>query len=156
MDVASVKQVLLIEDEKAISFIYKRQLDLAGFLTDTYDNGTEGLAAIKKKRYDIALLDIMLPDINGLQILKEIKKDPTTKDILCVMLTNLGQESIIKEGFSLGAEGFLIKASYTPDEVVKELQTLLAQHEQNLAKASVDTATSPLLPPIQSEPEETK
>lgn len=125
--------VLLVEDEDFIRDLYKRQLDLSGFATDAFPNGTEGLQALTQKKYDLILLDIMLPDTNGLEILKKIKQDPASKDTPVVMLTNLGQEVVIKEGFELGAEGYLIKASLTPSQVVQELKNILAQHQSKAA-----------------------
>lgn len=70
------------------------------------------------------LLDIMLPKIHGLDVLKELKKNKRTGKIPVVLLTNLGQEEVIKEGFRLGAEAYLIKAAYTPNQVVQEIKNL--------------------------------
>lgn len=124
------KKVLLIEDEDFIRDLYKRQLDQAKMPTDAFANGTDGLKALKSGSYDLVLLDIMLPDMNGLQILKTIKSDSQTQHIPVIMLTNLGQEQIIKEGFALGAESYLIKASYTPDQMVEEVRNfLLSNHK---------------------------
>ncbi|MBI4040075.1 response regulator [Candidatus Daviesbacteria bacterium] len=122
-------KVLIIEDEDFIRDIYKRQLDLAGIPTDGAAGGQAGLDALNKSPYDLVLLDIMLPDINGLQILKTIKQNPATKNIPVMMLTNLGQDTVIKEGFDLGADAYLIKASYTPDQVVQEVKKVLASKQ---------------------------
>lgn len=122
-------KILLIEDEDYIRDLYKRQLDNAGLLTDAFATGQEGLAAVTKSHYDLILLDIMLPDTNGLQILKEVKQNPATKQTTVVLLTNLGQDVIIKEGFELGAEGYLIKASLTPNQVVQEVKNALAKKQ---------------------------
>jgi CheY-like chemotaxis protein len=119
------KRILLIEDEDYIRDLYKRQLDLDGLPTDAFGTGREGLDAIKKFGYSLVLLDIMLPDLNGLQILKEIKANPQTKIIPVVLLTNLGQDTVIKEGFELGAEGYLIKSSYTPNQIVQEVRKIV-------------------------------
>lgn len=119
------QKILLIEDEDYIRELYKRQLDLEGLITDAFANGKEGLASLAQNHYDLILLDIMLPDINGLQILKQVKLNANTKDIPVVLLTNLGQDVIIKEGFELGAEGYLIKASYTPAQIVQEVKNFL-------------------------------
>src|SRR5205823_1690241 len=82
-------KILLIEDEDYIRDLYKRQLDNAGLSTDAFPNGQQGLAAVKQSHYDLVLLDIMLPDTNGLQILKEIKQNEGTKLWPVVLLTNL-------------------------------------------------------------------
>lgn len=118
-------RILLIEDEDFIRDLYKRQLDLAGFSTDIAANGKQGLSALQQNDYDMLLLDIMLPDTNGLEVLKFVKSQERTKNTLVVMLTNLGQDAIIQEGFKLGAEGYLIKASLTPNQVVQEIKNIL-------------------------------
>lgn len=118
-------KVLIIEDEQFIREIYKRQIEKAGYSVDGYGNGKEGLLALQQNHYDLVLLDIMLPDLNGLEILKEAKQNSATKDVPIILLTNLGQDEIIKEGFKLGAQSYLIKASYTPDQVVQEVQNIL-------------------------------
>lgn len=123
------QRILLIEDEDYIRDLYKRQLNLAGFFTDGFGSGKEGMAALQKTTYNLILLDIMLPDTNGLEILKEIKQNIVTKNIPVVLLTNLGQEVVIEEGFKLGAEGYLIKASVTPDQIVQEIKSFLERKQ---------------------------
>lgn len=118
-------KILLIEDEDYIRDLYIRQLNLGGFLTDGFAKAEEGLQALQKNSYDLVLLDIMLPDKSGLEVLKEIKENNNTKNIPVVMLTNLGQEIIIEKAFKLGAEGYLIKASLTPDQMVQEVRNIL-------------------------------
>ncbi|HLC87943.1 MAG TPA: response regulator [Patescibacteria group bacterium] len=133
-------KVLLVEDEDFIRDLFKRQLDLSGFSTDAFGTGQDGLAAITKNAYDLVLLDIMLPDINGLQILQSIRQNPVTKNIVVVLLTNLGQDAVIKQGFELGADGYLVKAAYTPDQIVQEVKNIIqkkqAQRTQNAAAAA--------------------
>lgn len=123
-------KTLIIEDEQFIRDIYKRQLEKAGITVDGFGNGAEGLQAISQNKYDIILLDIMLPDLNGLEILKQIKQNPSLKNIPVIMLTNLGQDEVIKEGFALGAQGYFIKASYTPDQIVQEVKKVLSKKPQ--------------------------
>ena len=119
------KRILLIEDEDFIRDLYKRQLDLAGFTTDAFGHGQDGLDALSQNSYDFILLDIMLPGVNGLDILRKVKGDEKTKNIPVILLTNLGQDSIIKEGFALGAKEHIIKASFTPDQIVEKVKSLL-------------------------------
>lgn len=122
----NIKKILLVEDEDSIRDLYKRQLDLEGYETDAKSNGKEGLEAANTNTYDLILLDIMLPDINGLEILKQVKQNPTTKNTPVIMLTNLGQDVTIKQGFELGAEGYLVKASYTPDQIIQEIKNVIS------------------------------
>lgn len=120
------KKILLIEDDDLIRQLYADQLKAAGLEVFDYPNGQSGLAALKQAKYDLIILDIMLPDINGLEILKQIKKDSNLKSIPIVLLTNLGQDSIIKEGFKLGADAYFIKLAYNPDQIVAEVKNILA------------------------------
>ena len=126
-------RLIIIEDEEPIRELYKRQLTLAGMQTDGFANGKEGLEAISKTQYNLLLLDIMLTDMNGLEILKQIKANPQTKDLPVLLLTNLGQDAVIKEGFQLGAEGYMIKAAYTPDQIVQEVKNILQRTQQTPA-----------------------
>lgn len=121
-----MKRILLIEDEDFIRDLYKRQLEAAGLQTDAFGNGKDGLEALAGNVYDLILLDIMLPGINGLDVLKRIKENEKTKNIPVVLLTNLGQESVIQEGFALGAKEHIIKASFTPDQIVEKVKKLVS------------------------------
>lgn len=123
------KKILLIEDEEYVRDLYQRQLGVAGFLVDAVATGTEGLAAIKKNPYDLVLIDILLPDINGIEILKQMKQDPITKNRRAVMLTNLGQDWMVKEGLALGAEKYLLKTGGTLEQIIKEIKDLLELRE---------------------------
>lgn len=130
-------KVLLVEDEEFIRDLFKRQLDLSGFTTDAFGTGNDGLAALGKNAYDLVLLDIMLPDINGLQILQNIRKNPANKAIAVVLLTNLGQDAVIKQGFELGADGYLVKAAYTPDQIVQEVKNIMQKKQSAQPQAAV-------------------
>lgn len=132
----------MVEDEEFIRDLFKRQLDLSGFTTDAFSTGKDGLSAISKNAYDLVLLDIMLPDINGLQILQNIRQNPATKNVAVVLLTNLGQDAVIKQGFELGADGYLVKAAYTPDQIVQEVKNIMQKkNAQSNASASTQPAT---------------
>ncbi len=140
-------KLLIIEDEDFIRDLYKRQFEKAGFLVDGYGNGKEGLQAAITNKYDVLLLDIMLPDVNGIEVLRQVKQSAAAKDMPVIMLTNLGQDAIIKEGFKIGATGYLIKASFTPDQVVQEVNNILAQ--QVLQQPQQQPATPIAAPVVQ-------
>lgn len=120
------KKILLVEDEDFIRDLYLRQLTKAGFSVTPAPDGQTGLQQLKTDTFDLLLLDIMLPGMNGLQILREFKTQNPNSTMITILLTNLGQEAVIKEGFELGAQAYLIKASYTPDQVVSEVKNALA------------------------------
>lgn len=122
----SPKKILLVEDEDFIRELYVRQLTNAGFSVKFAIDGQSGLDMLKSETFDLLLLDIMLPGINGLQLLREFKTQNPNSKMITILLTNLGQEAVIKEGFELGAQAYLIKASYTPDQVVNEVKNALS------------------------------
>ena len=119
------KKILLVEDEDFIRDLYVRQLTKEGFLVKSAPDGQTGLNLLKTESFDLLLLDIMLPGMNGLQLLREFKTQNPNSPMVTILLTNLGQEAVIKEGFELGAQAYLIKASYTPDQVVSEVKNAL-------------------------------
>lgn len=118
-------KILLIEDDNAIADIYKRQLVKAGFDVSVENDGVKGLATLKADPPDLLLLDIMLPGMTGLEILKNFKQGNPNSKTITLLLTNLGQDDVIKTGFDLGAAGYLIKANYTPTQVVNEVKNAL-------------------------------
>lgn len=125
------KRILLVEDDQLLRDLYNELLTDEGFIVDQAADGEQGLTKATEGGYDLVLLDIMLPKMDGLAILKTIKENPpknTNGPI--VMLTNLGQDSLIKEGFSNGASGYLIKSALTPDQVLHEVRTFLAKNSQ--------------------------
>lgn len=133
------KRILLVEDEDFIRDLYLRQLTKAGFLVEAVADGQAALDTLKVKTFDLLLLDIMLPGINGLQVLREFKTQYPNSPMITILLTNLGQEAVIKEGFELGAQAYLIKASYTPDQVVNEVKNALMGSQPSGTSTPTDT-----------------
>jgi CheY-like chemotaxis protein len=125
-DAPNAIKILIVEDDLFIRELYERQLSLAGYQVTTAADGPEGLVKITQFQPHLLLLDIMLPQMNGLDLLKTIKAKEETKNIPVILLTNLGQDSVIKEGFSLGADGYLIKSAYTPDQIIDEVKKFLS------------------------------
>lgn len=120
------KKILLVEDEQFIRDLYTRELTKSGFQVTSAQDGQSGLDQLKQQAFEVLLLDIMLPGMNGLQLLREFKTQNPTSTMITILLTNLGQEAVIKEGFELGAQAYLIKASYTPEQVVNEVKSILS------------------------------
>lgn len=119
------KKILLVEDETFIADLYAYQLTKAGYSVKIANDGLAGLKMLDQETFDLLLLDIMLPGINGLELLKQWRAKSSNPNMIVLLLTNLGQDAVIQEGFSLGAQGYLIKASYTPEQVVQEIKNAL-------------------------------
>ncbi len=119
------KKVLLVEDDKMILDMYTLKFTQEGYEVTQAENGKDGLEAAKKMVPDIVLLDIILPQMDGFTVLKSLKADPKLKDIPVVLLTNLGQDGDVKKGIELGAVDYLIKANFTPSQVVDKVKSVL-------------------------------
>lgn len=119
------KQILLIEDESDIRLLYREVLETAGFHVHDYSDGITGLNAVKNREWDLLLLDIMLPGKDGIKILTDLSTTPHLKRGPIVALTNLNSVAIIKEAFSKGIDGYLIKSEITPDMLITEVRTFL-------------------------------
>jgi len=119
--------ILIIEDDYFIRELYERQLNKRGYTVVSAADGAEGLVKAAEVNPNLILLDIMLPKLNGLDLLGTLKAKPETQNIPVVLLTNLGQESVIKEGFKLGAKGYLIKSAYTPEQIINEVESFLSE-----------------------------
>lgn len=120
----SQKKILIVEDDLFIRELYERTLTQAGYAVVTAADGQEGLK-LAKDAPDLVLLDIMLPKVHGIDVLKKLKEDQTTKNIPIVMITNLGQENIMNEAFKIGAAGYLVKMRFEPQEIANYVQEFL-------------------------------
>ena len=115
-------KILLIEDEDFIREVYKEELESSGFLVDDFEKGYDVFC---KNAYDIVVLDIVLPDINGLHVLKNIKKNNGKKHIPVLLLSNLDQDIIVRQGLQFGAEEYLEKVDNTPNMIVEKIRSIL-------------------------------
>ena len=118
----AAKKVLVVDDEASVREIYRHEFLNSGYTVVVAADGEEGLLKAGEETPDIVLLDIMLPKMSGIEVLRALKENELTKKIPVLLLTNLGEETIIKEGFELGADGYLLKVSYTPSQVVDEVK----------------------------------
>lgn len=120
------KRILIVEDDQFLREFYQELLTEEGFAVDVAIDGEMALSKMKMGGFDLVLLDIMLPKKDGIQVLRELKLSPPQNangPIVC--LTNLGQDSIIKQCFELGAQGYLIKSAMNPDQVLQEIHSFL-------------------------------
>jgi CheY-like chemotaxis protein len=119
------KKILLIEDDKFLRELMNKKLITLGYDVVTAADGESGLVMIKETKPDVVLLDLILPGINGFEVLEKAKQDPEIAAIPVVILSNLGQGEDIEKGLALGAKDFLVKAHFTPQEIVNKLKSIL-------------------------------
>ncbi len=120
-----MKKILLVEDDPFLIDIYTAKLKEAGFNVEVVNNGQQCLKIIQERIPDLLLLDIVLPYIDGWEILRRIKSMKNLKNLKIIILSNLCQKREVEKGIELGATKYLIKAHYTPSEVVAEIKQLL-------------------------------
>lgn len=120
-------KILVIDDDRFLAQIYILTLKKVGYEVLLMENGIDGLEAAKKEKPDAIILDILMPGIDGFQVLRELKKSEKTKDIPVIMLTSLSQKEDEEMGMRGGAQAFLTKSTTLPDDVVKQLKKLLAE-----------------------------
>jgi DNA-binding response OmpR family regulator len=115
-------KVLIVDDEKGILKMYQERLSMEGMEVTTASNGEEGINLAKNQKPDIIMLDIIMPKFNGLDVLKNLKNDPDTKNIPVFLLTNLPAECSGDKAKELGAAGYLVKAEYEPKMLVNVIK----------------------------------
>ena len=118
-------KILLIEDEEAIISMYKLRFDKAGFQIEVARNGAWGIKLAKQKKFDIILLDMVMPAMNGYEAIKALKSDDNTKNVPIIILSNSAQDGDIKEAKKLGATLCLLKSMITPAKLVQEVEKIL-------------------------------
>ena len=125
------KKLLVVEDDPFLSDIYNTKLKQAGFIVDLAMTGEECMQKLAASEYDLMVLDIVLPQLDGWEILSRVgemrRKDAGSyiNRLKIIILSNLGQKEEIKKGLELGADGFMIKAHFTPSEVAEEIDKAL-------------------------------
>lgn len=122
-----MKKILLVEDDPFLSSIYKEKLEREGFEVEVAESGRKAIEELPEKNYSLLILDLVLPDIDGWEVLEKVNelKKKNLKDLKIVILSNLADKEIEKKSLSFGVDSFLLKAKFTPSEVVKEIKKLL-------------------------------
>lgn len=117
------KKVLIVEDDQYIRDIYKSTLEEAGFNVTTAVDGEEGLLKAKEGGYNLILLDMMMPKVDGIQFLTTIKENPPKQpNGNIILLTNLTQDEVVKKGITLGAKSYISKADVNPAEFLEKVR----------------------------------
>lgn len=121
------QRVLIIEDDGFLASIYAQKLEVEGFEVSFATNGEDGLKLAQKDSPDLVLLDLLMPKMNGFEVLEKMKADPELVSIPVLVLTNLGQKEDVERCIKLGAAGYVIKAHSLPQETVNRVKEILAK-----------------------------
>jgi len=115
--------ILIIEDDLVLTRMYQKKFEFDGYEVFLGFGGQEGLKLAQEKKPNIILLGIMMPEMDGFEVLKQLKKDPNMKTIPVIILTNLGTSQVLTdEALRLGAVDFLIKSKTSSEDVVKKVE----------------------------------
>ncbi len=117
-----MKKILIIEDEKIICDLLERKLTREGYSVVITNNGIDGLVNMREDRPDIVLLDIIMPKMGGFEVMEEMNKDETLKDIPVIVVSNSGQPVEIDRIKKMGAKDWLIKTEFDPQEVLEKVK----------------------------------
>ncbi len=121
------KRILFIEDESALQKTFGDILKQEGYEMLSALDGQRGLELAKKEKPDLILLDLVLPKMHGFEVLKSLKEDETTENIPIIVLTNLEAMGDVEKALELGATTYLVKASYSLEEVVQKIKKALGE-----------------------------
>lgn len=117
--------ILLVEDDGFLASIYAQKLEVEGFDVSLATNGADGLKLAKKDVPVLVLLDLIMPKMNGFQVLEQLKQEAETKNVPVLVLSNLGQKEDVERCMALGAAGYIIKAHALPHETVAKIKEIL-------------------------------
>ncbi|HNQ16725.1 MAG TPA: response regulator [Candidatus Woesebacteria bacterium] len=115
-------KILLVDDDELIRDLYSEVLKDANFDVQSAKDGQEGFEMLKQGGYDVVLLDLIMPELDGVTVLRKLHDNPPGKpNKHIIVLTNLDFQPTLEEAMELGAESYLIKSAHTPDEVVEQV-----------------------------------
>lgn len=124
---AEKAKILVVEDEEILLAALKEELLTGGYEVDGAVDGIEGLEKVKSFKPDLILLDLLMPKMDGMEMLQKLKADSETRDIAVVILTNLSDYEKISEALSLGAMDYLVKANYKLEDLLDKVRAVLAR-----------------------------
>jgi len=120
-----MSKVAIIEDDSAISQMYRMKFENEGYTVETAENGKIGLALIEEMKPDIVLLDLMMPEMDGEEMLTKLRKETWGKDVKVIILTNMGESEAPASIKTMNVEAFILKANMTPRQVAELVKQYL-------------------------------
>lgn len=120
-----MSKILIIEDDYFLSSLLTEKFIKLGFDTEAAVDGEEGLNKILKNKYDLILLDMILPKMDGFNVLEEVKNNQSLKDLPIIVASNLYDKNDIDKALALGARDYIIKAYNSPENIVDKIRIFL-------------------------------
>lgn len=119
------KKILLVEDDEFLGKVINRKLEKEDYIVIRATDGEEGITKAEEENPDLILLDIILPGMDGFEVLAKLKSNPAVSKIPVIILSNLGAKDEIKKGLDLGADDYLVKAHFNPSEITSRIEAVL-------------------------------
>ncbi|MBI1862974.1 response regulator [Candidatus Microgenomates bacterium] len=143
--VGMAQRILIIDDELYLRELYEEVIQSAGYEVETALDGKEGLEKIRTGNFDLILLDVMMPELDGIGVMQKLNtEDPKpAKMPVIVICTNLSHDPVINEAIKLGAKAYIVKADVVPDQIIEKIKQLLGG---TTAPVPVPTPQTPIEP----------
>jgi DNA-binding response OmpR family regulator len=119
------EKILIVEDDKFLRELMVRKLKMENYTVVEAEDGEDGLKKMKEEKPNLVLLDLILPEMDGFEVLEQKRKDDEIKNIPVIILSNLGQKEEIDRGLQLGAVDYLVKAQFSPSEIIAKIKLFL-------------------------------
>ena len=133
-----MKKIAIIEDDQAISQMYRMKFESEGYQVETAENGKIGLELVEKMKPDIILLDIMMPEMTGDEMLKKLRDEPWGKNIKVLVLTNIGEQELPKSLSTMDVLGIIMKAELTPRQVSLRVKSELEKIRNRVSNQEIE------------------
>lgn len=122
------KKIMMVDDDAALRELYVVELSTKNFDVVEAKDGKEALEKVRQEKPDLILLDMVMPEMDGIGLLSELKQDNDLKNIPVIMLTNFGQENLIQQAYNLGVTDYLLKYKVTQEEMAGKIEATLSAH----------------------------
>ena len=129
MSAPSKGKILIVEDDTELRSVYADAIAASGYTVVTAEDGEQGLALAKIEKPDLILLDIVMPKLPGFEVLKGIRADAETRDTIVIILSVIGEKGLIQKAMNMGANGYVVKGSSKPNEIIGKIQTFLTKQD---------------------------
>jgi len=123
------EKILIIEDDTELRAVYADAIAASGYTVLTAEDGDKGLAMVRTEKPDLILLDLILPTLPGFEVLKSIKADAGTRDTIVIILSVIGEKGLIQKAMDMGANGYVVKGSSKPNEIIGKIQTFFTKQD---------------------------
>lgn len=131
------RTILIVEDEPFLSEMYRTKFESLGYKVLTAETGEEGMRKMREAHPTIVLLDVIMPVMDGYEVLRRVRSDKELRDQVIVIFSNLGQDEEVTKGMQMGADAYLVKSNLTPAQLVEKIEQVLKQGRLHTGQPAV-------------------